>query len=52
MFIYQIESEKLELASDNIGVIKGFAQTEDGIIWGIVKNKGLIRIDRERHMTE
>lgn len=52
LFIYQIESEKLELASDNIGVIKGLAQTEDGIIWGIVKNKGLIRIDRERHMTE
>lgn len=39
MFIYQIESEKLELASDNIGVIKGLAQTEDGIIWGIVKIK-------------
>ena len=52
LFIYQIESEKLELASDNIGVIKGLAQTEDGIIWGIVKNKGIIRIDRERHMTE
>ena len=52
LFIYQIESEKLELVSDNIGVIKGLAQTEDGIIWGIVKNKGIIRIDRERHMTE
>ena len=53
LFIYQIESEKLELVSDNIGVIKGLAQNRGWYYLGYCKKiKASSGLDRERHMTE
>lgn len=46
LFVYHINERKLESVPNALGNVTYMTQMEDGVIWGIVKNKGLVRIDQ------
>lgn len=47
LYVYRIQEDKLKIVIEGKGYVCRLTQMHDGTLWGIVKNKGLIRIDRQ-----
>lgn len=52
LYVYQIEVNKTETVIEGKGYVCRLAQTHDGTLWGIVKDRGLISIDRKGKIEE
>lgn len=50
LFVYHINDGRLEVVSNAPGNVTYMTQTEDGAVWGIVRNKGLVRIERNMQL--
>lgn len=51
LYRYNIRTARLETANENLGFITGITQTSDGTIWTCVKNKGILKIDKDKSDT-
>lgn len=48
LFLYETSRQKLKIVSDDYGNVTNMKQTTDGTIWGIQKDKGIVRIGSDR----
>lgn len=48
LFLYEAIRQQLEIVSDDCGNVTDMVQTIDGTIWGIRKDRGIVRISLDR----
>ena len=47
LYVYRTQEDKPEAVIEGKGYVCKLTQMHDGTLWGIIKNKGLIKIDRK-----
>lgn len=48
LFLYEVTRQQLEIVSNDCGNVTDMVQTIDGTIWGIWKDRGIVRISPDR----